>query len=103
VTAYAIAFEAAGGPDQPSIIQRIVDSVLQLHRDTPLQDFVFRSQPGDPSTLKLYRWRTLDGRAWKQAIDFSTSATSPRVTFSFNDAFAVSEFVPHRALRAAVI
>lgn len=64
--------------------------------------FALATNPPEPETY-LYRIELVDGRLWRQRIDFSTTPDDPLMTFNVSDEWKVSEFALNRPTRDELV
>ncbi len=99
--AFEIQFESdlALSPGSPQF-QELMQAIEEMHRVVPCQTFEFNRSAGDPA-LHSYEIVLADGRRWNQTLRFAPDRIS--MTFTVSDEWTLEEFVPHRAVRDAVI
>lgn len=69
----------------------------------PIKVFTFKQKAVPNEHQYDYEFEALDGRTWKQVIDFSSSTNNPAMNFDIADFFLLSEFAPHRPIRNKLI
>ena len=84
---------------------RDVDTFLaaadQLHAANPLIDITWKEVAGVPGQY-IYKWRTVNGKTWKQTITISTGLTSMNFNQTAGE-WELREFEPHRAVRDVLV
>lgn len=94
---------AAGGHimlfTEPEVVT-FLQTLDTLHGAVPLARFHYVQDPTDP-LVYTYRLDAADGRRWDQTLRFDSNV--PGQTFDVDDFWREPEFVPHRAVRTAII
>jgi len=98
---------ASSGIDySSSSVKALVDAIDALQALVPLSSMSLVAVVGSPNVYN-YNFTAVDARTWKQVIDFNQVggglSHDPTMTFTVNVGWKLSEFLPHRDLRAAVV
>ena len=78
----------------------LLRAILAMHAIVPLTR-VQVNATDLPATPADYKITAVDGRIWRQKLLDAT--TDPPMTFTHNDAWKLSEFEAHRAIRDAAV
>lgn len=82
----------------------LLEALGRMNAFVPIKNFSFALATSSPEPeTYLYRIELVDGRLWRQRIDFASSPNDPEMTFNVSDEWKVSEFALNRPIREELV